>query len=282
MTEIYKGHNCRRQAAKPTWRLGLLQNRFTADWGDEITLSLFDVHPDCDPGCYSWMVIQGPDNLLEWFGTTVRYQVADENEKCLNCAIIDVWCQNKVLDIAYITTTAYATPLHVIQWYADNRTWPTPAEDYWKYKAYVKKSLTFYTVEIDEGKRVYIPHGSGPYPTTEDLFLVSRTYDCNQIWLSEQHFATFTKGTSEQLMDLALEPYKDIPMIVDVRTPFLKGVPVTLDEGAIIPFGWKPNLRELPGLNVPYGTIWPDGWSKGDPLPKWECCPMKLFEEDLL
>jgi len=140
--------------------------------------------------------------------------------------------------------------------------------------------MQLHTIGVTEKKRIYTPVDKVTFPTPDDYFLISRSYDCNGIYLSKQHFARFAMGTPEWALNYAMEYNEGLPKVIDARTPFLKGEPVTLDEGAIIPFGWQPNTRRLAGLNVPYGTIWPDGWKKGDPLPVWECCPPRLVKAE--
>lgn len=138
-------------------------------------------------------------------------------------------------------------------------------------------------ITIPEG--TVFPEGWSYYlkfPTTKVLFRVTRSYDCNGIYLQTQAYARYEEGMEKWWFDRYAAVEDPTPVVVDARSPFLKGERVTLDEGAIIPFGWKPNSRGVAGLHIPGGTIWPPDWKKGDPFPKWDCCPARLleYEED--
>lgn len=291
--EIFQGHDCSKEA-KVTTRtdkktgevteyyraLKLERTLIVADFRETVMLKLMHVHALCDDSCYYWRQVRGGGYLIEEYGPEVGFVLPVINEKCENSAVIKVYLGKKRLDTAYITTTAYATPPHVLRWFEKNRTWPTPPHDYWKYRAYLVRSMQVHSVSIVKKKRVYTPVEKVTFPTPDDYFLVSRTYDCNGIYLNMQHFTRFAMGTREPDFKWAIERLEGLPVVRDARTPFLKGEPVTLDEGAIIPFGWQPNGRGVKGLNIPYGTIWPEGWKKGDPLPMWECCPPRIVKAE--
>jgi len=116
------------------------------------------------------------------------------------------------------------------------------------------------------------------FPSQETLFLTSRSYDCNGIYLQTLPFARYNAPVLLYVLERALAKLEDMPLIVDARTPFLKGERVVLADGAIIPWGWKPNSRGVVGLTIPGGTIWPPDWKKGDAFPKSDCCPPNILE----
>lgn len=291
--EIFQGHDCSKEAKVSTrtdkktgevtefYRaLKLERTHIVAEFAETVMLKLMHVHTLCDDSCYHWRQVRGGGYLIEEWGPEVGFSVPHINKKCENSAVIKVYLGKKRLDTAYITTTAYATPPHVLKWYREHRTRAVPPHDYWKYRAYNVKSLQLHTGSVVEKKWVFTPAGKPAFPTKVKYYLVSRNYDCNGIYLNMQHFSEMPSGTIKEAFEWVMGLYKDVPMVVDARTPFLKGEPVTLDEGATIPFGWKPNTRRLAGLNVPYGTIWPEGWKSTDPLPEWECCPPRLVEAE--
>lgn len=282
MTEIDQGVDCTRRLRKPRNKLRLERRWIYAEPDETYLLRLLEVPLECEPSCYTWQHIRGGGTLAEEVGVAVWFRAPIDNEDCKNSAVINVRCAGKLIDTAYITTTLYATPPEVLKWYQDNRTWPTPALDYWKYRATVIKTYTLYEAIHVDGKTKYIVAGPLTFPTKVKLFRVTHSYDCNGIYLQTLAYATYNEPIDKWFYDRYIEVGDMTPVVVDARTPFLKGEPVTLDEGAIIPFGWKPNTRRLPGLNVPYGTIWPADWKKGDPFPYWECCPHHLLEADLL
>lgn len=282
MTPIDQGIDCRRRLKKPRNRLRLERKWIYAEAGELYHLLLLEVPDECPSSCYTWRHVRGAGILAEEVGKAVWFRAPIDNEDCSGTAVINVYCAGHLLDTAYISTSTYPTPPDVLRWYEANRTYPTPPLDYWKYRAYIVKSTTLHIAVIVDNKTRYVAAGKPTFPTTDNLFLVSRSYDCNGIYLQTLQFARYNAPITQALLEKWLKLYEDIPLVVDARTPFLKGEPVTLEEGAIIPFGWKPNGRRVTGLTVPYGTIWPPDWKKGDPLPHWECCPIPLLEQELL
>jgi len=346
LTEIYQGVDCTRRLKRPRYKLRLEKRRIYAEPGELLWLRLLDVPAECSKSCYTWRHVRGGGYLHDDTGGGVSFSAPLDNEGCKGSAVIDVYYGKEHLDTAFISNSTFVTPPDVLTWYRKNRTNPTPALDYWKYRSYVIKSMTlrwatlvdrpgqedpFFTEEpllqepfikdyytkyevatgdpLPEGvtreKRVKWPLDWSPgdpvpegitipegtvfpeewsfylrFPTTKNLFLVSRSYDCNGIYLQTLPFARYNAPITRELLAHWLKLYEDMPLVEDARTPFLKGEKVTLDEGAIIPFGWKPNGRRVTGLHVPYGTIWPPDWKKGDAFPEWQCCPVPLLEQE--
>lgn len=103
-------------------------------------------------------------------------------------------------------------------------------------------------------------------------------YDCNGIYLNMWHYTHFGEGTTKSQFDRVTEIDAAQHLIRDARSPFLKGERVKQAEGAIIPFGWKPNSRGVVGFYFPAGMIWPPDWKKGDAFPEWDCCPANILE----
>lgn len=128
-------------------------------------------------------------------------------------------------------------------------------------------------IEFPEAWSYYIT-----FPLKKVLYRCWRTYDCNGIYLNMWHYQRFGEGTPQYMFEQASELAEKEPLIRDARSPFLKGERVILAEGAIIPWGWKPNSRGVAGLTIPGGTIWPPDWKKGDAFPAWDCCPPNLLE----
>lgn len=291
--EIFQGHDCSKEA-KVTTRtdkktgevteyhraLKLEKKLIVADFRETVMLKLMHVHALCDDSCYHWRQVRGGGYLIEEYGPEVGFVVPHINKKCENSAVIKVYLGKKRLDTAYITTTAYATPPHVLRWYEKHPfPWDYPGDE-WKYRAYAVKSTQLYRRAPLDQWPLYTPVAKPSFPTPKRYDLIARIYDCNHIFLHLWRFSAFHMGTTQEAFERVMKEVEAQPMVVDMRTPFLKGEPVTLDEGATIPFGWQPNARKLPGLTVPYGTIWPEGWKSTDPLPEWECCPPRLVEAE--
>lgn len=346
MTEIYQGIDCTRRLKRPRYKLRVERRRIYAQPDEMLLLRLLGVPAGCSFSCYLWRRVSGGGTLISEVGEAVWFRAPSTNVGCKGSAIITVSYGEEHLDTVFIGSTSSGTPPDVLEWYRNNRTTPSTPGDYWKYRAYVIKSLTLrraikidprdpWEWEFEEGplgpdvpkdvgytqyvvatgdplpegvtkeprtpwprdwkpgdptpEGITIPEGTVfpdgwsfylHFPTEENLFLTSRSYDCNGIYLQTLPFARYNAPITLVLMQKWLKLYEDIPLVVDARTPFLKGERVKLEEGAIIPFGWKPNSRGVAGLTIPYGTIWPADWKKGDPFPEWDCCPAHILEHE--
>lgn len=282
MPEIYQGVDCTRRLKKPRIRLKLERTSIYAQPEERLRLALLDVPSECDAFCYHWVHVRGGGYLDSLVGKVVRFTAPKDNLRCRGTAVIRVFYGARLLDTVVVSLLTTHTPGKVLRWYEQNRTWPYPPADFEKYRAYRIRSMALYTSAVVRGKRVYTSAPEAGFPNPDPLYMLSRSYDCNGILLTITHHARFGQNTSRALAKVAFDQIREAPMFLDIRTPFLKGEPVTVDEGFTIPFDWRPDTRRLPGLNVPRGTIWPEGWEPGDALPHWECCPTQLFEPEVI
>lgn len=348
MTEITQGVDCTRRLKKPRFRLRLEKRNIFAQPRELVILRLLEVPAECELSCYNWRHVRGGGYLDEDVGTAVRFTAPIDNEACKGSAIIKVYCGEKHLDTALVSTTTYATPGEILRWFYHNRTYPSPPFEYTKYYATVVRSMTVYErIRVKRpplgdpaytkpllvpGQRYYdeyikygvatgdplpegiirepratwprdwspgdptpegftIPPGTDfpegwsyyiTFPLKKHLYRCWRNYDCNGIYLNMWHYQHFGEGCTQSMFDRMTELLEGVPLVRDVRSRFLKGEKVKLEEGAVIPIGWKPNRRRLAGLYVPPGTIWPPDWRVGDPFPEWDCCPLQLLGAGLL
>ena len=111
MTPIYKGHDCSKRASRPKLTLRIDNREVLAQPDTIVTLSLLDVHRECDPACYTWEQRLGGGRLIIPVGPTVQYQTPEKNKDCENDAVIEAYAGPKLLDTAYVTISPYAIKL---------------------------------------------------------------------------------------------------------------------------------------------------------------------------
>lgn len=115
MTEKYFiGHDCCRDALKPTKKPTIYPKKIALEVGQSIKLYLRAIHPGCYQSCYSWKILYGGGWLNTETGIEVWYHAPSDNTLCLSNPVIEASCTRGPLDRIYIAVNGLPKPIPAV------------------------------------------------------------------------------------------------------------------------------------------------------------------------
>lgn len=112
--EIYKGHDCCRDALKPTKKPTIYPKNITLDTGESIKLYLRAIHPGCYESCYTWKILYGAGWLNTDTGIEVWYHAPEDNPLCLSNPVIEASCTRGPLDTIFLAINGFPKPVPAV------------------------------------------------------------------------------------------------------------------------------------------------------------------------
>ena len=105
--DINPGHDCCRDANRPSRFLHVTPSVVWAKPGDEVVLHAKTVYYDCDSSCIYWRVLTGSGVLRHEFGKETLFYVAKDKQGCEANATIGMYCGGVLHDVARIAVNTY-------------------------------------------------------------------------------------------------------------------------------------------------------------------------------
>lgn len=130
--DIYQGWDCCISYPTKAAPVRIHPGKATVAPGEDVQLEAQNIHGDCDPECFVWMIEAGGGELLTNVGRYNTWTAPPYNDDCSGNATIALICRGKIIDYAYMGTDSgkFTGPAYAVVRYDPDAWWCHKGEGY--------------------------------------------------------------------------------------------------------------------------------------------------------